>query len=251
MDIENTIAQERIEKNRELLILAQAGDEQALEQLVVDNMALVRSVAIKFKDRGTEFEDLVQIGTIGMLKAIHSFEVERGTAFSTYAVPLIVGEIRKHLRDDGPIKVGREYKRMGALLLGERNRIMAQSGKDPSIKELAQRCGISAEDAAIALDAIAPVSSLSETVYDDGGLTLEGTLPDRDSADETERMFDRLALSQAIGQLDPLWRKIVLLRYWRNMTQQQVAAALGLSQVKISREEKKIMARLRELLTGA
>lgn len=251
MDIENTIAQERIEKNRELLILAQAGDEQALEQLVVDNMALVRSVAIKFKDRGTEFEDLVQIGTIGMLKAIRSFEVERGTAFSTYAVPLIVGEIRKHLRDDGPIKVGREYKRMGALLLGERNRIMAQSGKDPSIKELAQRCGISAEDAAIALDAIAPVSSLSETVYDDGGLTLEGTLPDRDSADETERMFDRLALSQAIGQLDPLWRKIVLLRYWRNMTQQQVAAALGLSQVKISREEKKIMARLRELLTGA
>lgn len=251
MDIENTIAQERIEKNRELLILAQAGDEQALEQLVVDNMALVRSVAIKFKDRGTEFEDLVQIGTIGMLKAIRSFEVERGTAFSTYAVPLIVGEIRKHLRDDGPIKVGREYKRMGALLLGERNRIMAQSGKDPSIKELAQRCGISAEDAAIALDAIAPVSSLSETVYDDGGLTLEGTLPDRDSADETERMFDRLALSQAIGQLDPLWRKIVLLRYWRNMTQQQVAAALGLSQVKISREEKKIMARLKELLTGA
>ncbi|MBE6697083.1 MAG: sigma-70 family RNA polymerase sigma factor [Ruminococcaceae bacterium] len=251
MDIENTIAQERMEKNRELLILAQAGDEQALEQLVVDNMALVRSVAIKFKDRGTEFEDLVQIGTIGMLKAIRSFEVERGTAFSTYAVPLIVGEIRKHLRDDGPIKVGREYKRMGALLLGERNRIMAQSGKDPSIKELAQRCGISAEDAAIALDAIAPVSSLSETVYDDGGLTLEGTLPDRDSADETERMFDRLALSQAIGQLDPLWRKIVLLRYWRNMTQQQVAAALGLSQVKISREEKKIMARLKELLTGA
>ena len=251
IDIENTVAQERIEKNRELLILAQSGNEQALERLVVDNMALVRSVAIKFKDRGTEFEDLVQIGTIGMLKAIRSFEVERGTAFSTYAVPLIVGEIRKHLRDDGPIKVGREYKRMGALLLGERNRIMAQTGRDPSIKELAEICGVSAEDAAIALDAIAPVSSLSETVYDDGGLTLEGTLPDRDSADETERMFDRLALTQAIGQLDPLWRKIVLLRYWRNMTQQQVAAALGLSQVKISREEKKIMARLRELLTGA
>ena len=251
MNIENTVAQERIEKNRELLILAQTGDEQALERLVVDNMALVRSVAIKFKDRGTELEDLVQIGTIGMLKAIRSFEVERGTAFSTYAVPLIVGEIRKHLRDDGPIKVGREYKRMGAVLLGERNRIMAESGKDPSIKELALRCGVSAEDAAVALDAIAPITSLSETVYDDGGLTLEGTLPDRDSADETERMFDRLALSQAIGQLDPLWRKIVLLRYWRNMTQQQVANTLGLSQVKVSREEKKIMERLRELLGGA
>ena len=251
MDIENTVAQERIEKNRELLILAAQGDERATEQLVVDNMPLVRSVAIKFKDRGTEYEDLVQIGTIGMLKAIRSFDVERGTAFSTYAVPLIVGEIRKHLRDDGPIKVGREYKRMGAALLGERNRIMANTGREPSLSELAERCGVSAEDAAVALDAVAPVSSLSETVYDDGGLTLEGTLPDRDSADETERMLDRLALSQAIGQLDPLWRKIVLLRYWRNMTQQQVATALGLSQVKVSREEKKIMERLRELLGGA
>ena len=251
MDIERVVVPERTQKNRDLLVLAQAGDEQALERLVVDNMALVRSVAIKFKDRGTEFEDLVQIGTIGMLKAIRSFDVERGTAFSTYAVPLIVGEIRKHLRDDGPIKVGREYKRMGAMLLAERNRIMSESGKDPSIGELAARCGVSAEDAAVALDAIAPISSLSETVYDDGALTLEGTLPDRDSADETERMFDRLALSQAIGQLDPLWRKIVLLRYWRNMTQQQVALTLGLSQVKVSREEKKIMERLRELLGGA
>ena len=250
IDIENTVAQERIEKNRELLILAGQGDEQALEQLVVDNMALVRSVAIKFKDRGTEYEDLVQIGTIGMLKAIRSFDVERGTAFSTYAVPLIVGEIRKHVRDDGPIKVGREYKRMGAALLGERNRIIAQTGRDPSIGELARHCGVSVEDAAVAMDAVAPVSSLSETVYEDG-LTLEGTLPDRDSADETERMLDRLALSQAIGQLDPLWRKIVLLRYWRNMTQQQVATVLGLSQVKVSREEKKIMERLRELLGGA
>ena len=227
-----------------------AAEAELLPGLVVDNMALVRSLAIKFKDRGTEYEDLVQIGTIGMLKAIRSFDVERGTAFSTYAVPLIVGEIRKHLRDDGPIKVGREYKRMGAILLGERNRIIAQTGRDPSIGELARHCGVSVEDAAVAMDAVAPVSSLSETVYEDG-LTLEGTLPDRDSADETERMLDRLALSQAIGQLDPLWRKIVLLRYWRNMTQQQVAMTLGLSQVKVSREEKKIMERLRELLGGA
>ena len=251
MDIEISVAQERSQKNRELLVLAQNGNENALEQLVVVNMALVRSVAVKFKDRGTEYEDLVQIGTIGMLKAIRSFDVERGTAFSTYAVPLIVGEIRKHLRDDGPIKVGREYKRMGAVLLGERNKVMAQTGRDPSISELAALCGFSTEDAAMALDAIAPISSLSETVYDDGALTLEGTLPDRDSADETERMFDRLALSQAIEQLEPLWRKIILLRYWRNMTQQQVAATLGLSQVKVSREEKKIMERLRELLGGA
>jgi RNA polymerase sporulation-specific sigma factor len=239
------------ERNMELLRRAVEGDPDAEASLVEENLGLVRTVARRFLDRGTEYEDLVQIGTIGMLKAIRSFDVERGTAFSTYAVPLIVGEIRKHLRDDGPIKVGREYKRMGAALLGERNRIMANTGRDPSISELAARCGVSAEDAAVALDAVAPVSSLSETVYDDGGLTLEGTLPDRDSADETERMLDRLALSQAIGQLDPLWRKIVLLRYWRNMTQQQVATALGLSQVKVSREEKKIMERLRELLGGA
>ena len=251
IDIENTISQERIEKNRELLMLAAQGDERATERLVVDNMPLVRSIAVKFKDRGTEYDDLVQIGTIGMIKAIRSFDVERGTAFSTYAVPLIVGEIRKHLRDDGPIKVGREYKRMGAALLGERNRMIASMGREPSIGELAACCGISVEDAAVALDAVAPVTSLSETVYDDSGLTLEGTLPDQDSADETERMLDKLALSQAISRLDPLWRKIVLLRYWRNMTQQQVANVLGLSQVKVSREEKKIMERLRELLGGA
>ena len=221
-------------------MLAAQGDERATERLVVDNMPLVRSVAVKFKDRGTEYDDLVQIGTIGMIKAIRSFDVERGTAFSTYAVPLIVGEIRKHLRDDGPIKVGREYKRMGAALLGERNRMIASTGREPSIGELAACCGVSVEDAAVALDAVAPVTSLSETVYDDSGLTLEGTLPDQDSADETERMLDKLALSQAISRLDPLWRKIVLLRYWRNMTQQQVATALGLSQVKVSREENAI-----------
>ena len=239
------------ERNTELLLRVREGDAAAEALLVEENAGLVRTVARRFLERGTEYEDLVQIGTIGMLKAIRSFDVERGTAFSTYAVPLIVGEIRKHLRDDGPIKVGREYKRMGAILLGERNRIMANTGRDPSIGELAARCGVSAEDAAVALDAVAPVSSLSETVYDDGGLTLEGTLPDQDSADETDRMLDRLALSQAIGQLDPLWRKIVLLRYWRNMTQQQVANVLGLSQVKVSREEKKIMERLRDLLGGA
>ena len=240
----------RYAANPDLILRAQADDEAAMEELIMLNMGLVRSLAIRFRDRGTEMEDLLQIGTIGMIKAIRSFDLSRGTTFSTYAVPLIVGEIRKHLRDDGPIKVGREYKRMGAALLGERNRIIAQTGKDPAIGELANRCGVSVEDAAIALDAVAPVSSLSETVYEDG-LTLEGTLPDRDSADETERMLDRLALTQAISQLDPLWRKIVLLRYWRNMTQQQVANTLGLSQVKVSREEKKIMERLRELLGGA
>ena len=100
IDIENTVAHERIEKNRELLILAAQGDEQATERLVVDNMPLVRSVALKFKDRGTEYEDLVQIGTIGMINAIRSFDVERGTAFSTYAVPLIVGEIRRFINNE-------------------------------------------------------------------------------------------------------------------------------------------------------
>lgn len=232
----------------ELLARAQAGEEQALDALVTGNMGLVRSLAYRFRDRGTEMEDLIQIGTIGMIKAIRSFDVTRGTAFSTYAVPLIVGEIRRHLRDDGMLKVSRCYKKTGIALMRVQNKIRTEEGREPSIGELASLVGVSPEDAAVALDAMTPVSSLSDTVYGDEGVTLEGTIADEDN--EIEKASDKLALSQAISHMQPLWQKIVLLRYYRDMTQQQVADALGLSQVKVSREEKKIMQFLRQQLTG-
>ena len=184
-----------------------------------------------------------------MLKAIRSFSVERGTAFSTYAVPLIVGEIRRHLRDDGPIKVSRIYRRQGISLMHERRRIQTEEGRDPDIRELAQRCGVSVEDAAISLDALTPVASLSDYLCGDEGMTVEGTVADAESERESEAICDRVAISQSIGRMPPLWRKIVLLRYFRNMTQQRVADLLGLTQVKVSREEKKILAFLREELS--
>ena len=242
-------ADPRFAQNIALVKLAQSGDEAAMEKLVLDNMGLVRTVAVKFRDRGTEFEDLMQIGTMGMIKAIHSFDTSRGTAFSTYAVPLIVGEIRRHLRDDGLIRVSRGTRHTGVLLMRERARIAAEEGRDATVGELAAAVGITVEDAAMALEAMTPVSSLSDNAYGEDSPELGTVIPDRAEADDMARQVDRIALTQVIAQLPPLWKKIILLRYYRNMTQQQVANAMGLTQVKVSREEKKIMAFMREKLS--
>jgi len=237
------------ERNQELLRRAREGDSDAEAALVEENLGLVRKVARRFLDRGTEYEDLVQIGTIGMIKAIRSFSEERGTVFSTYAVPLIIGEIRRHLRDEGPIKVSRIYKRQGLMLMCEKNRIAAEEGREAGVAELAARCGVSVEEAAVSLDAMSPVTSLSDFVYGEDTVTYENVIPDEESERESERICDRVALAQCIHRLPELWQKIVLMRYFRNMTQQETANALGLTQVKISREEKKLLAALREELS--
>ena len=239
----------RFARNISLITLAQGGDKAAMEKLVVDNMGLVRTVAVKFRDRGTEFEDLMQIGTLGMIKAIHSFDTTRGTAFSTYAVPLIVCEIRRHLRDDGLIRVSRGTRHTGMLLMRERARIAAEEGREATVSELAAAVGVSVEEAAMALEAMTPVSSLSDNAFGEDSPELGAVIPDRADADEMARQMDRIALAQVIEQLPPMWKKIILLRYYRDMTQQQVADLLGLTQVKVSREEKKIMAFMRERLS--
>ena len=237
--------------NRELIITAQSGDSaasmKATEELLLTNRGLVRSIALRFRDRGMEMDDILQIGTIGLIKAIRSFDLERGTCFSTYAVPMIFGEIRRALRDDGPIKVSRQYKKWGIELVRVKNRIMSEEGREPHVRELADAVGISAEEAAMALDAMLPPVSLSDFIYgEDEGTVLEDVLADTDSIDANESFFDRLALREAIEKMPDEWQKILLLRYFRNKTQQQVADALGLSQVKVSREEKKIVAFLRK-----
>ena len=245
------------ERNRVLLREAQGDDPEradaALEELVLENSGLVRTIAHRFTGRGTDEEDLVQIGMIGMVKAIRSFDLSRGTAFSTYAVPLIVGEIRRHLRDDGLIRVGRGYKRLGAMLQRERSRILQEEGREAGIAELAALCGVEPEEAAEALDAVVPVSSFSDPLARGEGeesMTLESRLPDEGAVDELLRMEDRIALGQAIGRLSELHRRIVLLRYYRGYTQQETAERLGLNQVKISREEKKLIIQLRKELVG-
>ncbi len=235
------------ENNAELLRQARDGDENALAALVENNMGLVRRIALRFRDRGTEYEDLVQIGTIGMIKAIRGFDLSYGTAFSTYAVPLIIGEIRRYLRDDGLIRVSRELKRQGIGVLGEKERLSRTLGREPRLTELAAATGLKPETISEALDAVSPVRSLSEPQGEDG-LTLEGTIADLSS--EIDRLTDRIALREAIGKLTDLQRQILSLRYDRCLSQEQTGRILGLTQVKISREEKKIMTALREELMG-
>ena len=227
---------------RDALRRAAEGDREAEERLVEWNQGLVTSVAARFRGRGADFEDLVQIGSIGLLKAIRSFDLDRGFAFSTYAVPLILGEIRRFLRDDGMVKVGRGQKRTGALLMKEREAWIAEHGEEPRLNVLAERVGITPEEAAAALDAASPVRSLSESIGEDD-FSLEDVIPAED--DEIGRMIENLALTETIRRLPPLWRQIIVLRYFKEYSQQQTADVLGLTQVKISREEKKIFAELR------
>lgn len=239
------------EDNITLLSIAQGADEsesmRATEALLELNRGLLRSIALRFRERGVDMEDLIQIGTIGMIKAIRSFDIERGTAFSTYAVPLIFGEIRRHMRDEGPIKVSRYYKKLGASLINERNRILSIEGREAHIDELAAAFDVTASEAAVALEAISPIVSLSDRAFreDDDGAEVGSLIADEESEADFERIRDRIALSEAIAEMPEMSQKIILLRYYRNMTQQQTADSLGLSQVKVSREEKKIMDFLR------
>lgn len=226
---------------------AKNGSQEAVAALMENNAGLIRGIALRFRGRGVEFDDLVQLGSIGMLKAIRTFDPSRNTAFSTYAVPLILGEIRRYLRDDGPIKVGRKQKRMGAALLRARSEFAALHGREPQLHELAETLEITDEEAALSLEAISPVHSISESLGDeDDGFSLENLLS---GEDPIERRTDQLALAEAIRSLPPEWRKILTLRFFREFSQQQTADLLGLTQVKISREEKKIFAALRRELT--
>ena len=248
---EITASSNSFEANRELIRIAQSDDGcdamEACEELVVINRGLVRSIAIRFRDRGVDIDDLIQIGTIGLLKAIRSFDLNRGTCFSTYAVPMIFGEIRRSLRDDGPVKIGRYYKKLGIDLLRAKNEINQREGREAHIKEIALMVGVSVEDAAIALDAMSPISSLSDLVYgEEDGIALEDRLADTNSIDENERLIENMDLYRAISKMPREWQKIVALRYYRNKTQQEVADIMGLSQVKVSREEKKIVSFLKK-----
>ena len=239
----------RVQRHYALIAEAQSSDavraEAATATLIKENMGLVRAAALRFRDRGTEYEDLLQIGSIGMLRAIRTFDLSRGLAFSTFAVPLIVGEIRRHLRDDGPIHVSRGYKRLAAELASRRREIAQREGREAELEELAALCGVSREEAALAVGATSPVTSLSESCFEEDKGELGERLTDDESENEPAILSDKLALREAIGRMPVLWRKILLLRYYRDRTQQQTADLLGLSQVKVSREEKKILSFLR------
>lgn len=235
------------EDNLTLIEAAQSGDTQAMEKLISQNMGLVKNIARRFIGRGSEYEDLVQIGTIGMLKAAKSFDKSYGTVFSTYAVPLIIGEIRRFLRDDGMIKVSRDIRRKGTVIMRAKEEFTSEHQREPKLSELSEICKMSAEEIVYSLDAVCPVYSLQESVGgDDETLTLESFMTSDDN--EIEKTTDRLALTQAIGRLDEVSRQIIELRFYRELSQQQTAKILGLTQVKVSREEKKIFEKLKKQL---
>ena len=231
--------------NEALIKKAQNGDEKALSCLVESNMGLVKKLAVRFVDRGADYEDLVQIGCIGMIKAIRSFDFSYDCVFSTYAVPLIIGEIRRFLRDDGIIKISRQIKRQGVEILRAKEKFISENNREPRISELAQITGISSEDVVYCLEAVSPVHSLNEQAGED-----DAELGDfiYDKQNEMENITDRIALKEAIRQLPDIQQKIIVLRYYKDMSQQQTGKILGLSQVKVSREEKKILSLLKEAL---
>ncbi|MBQ7363406.1 MAG: sigma-70 family RNA polymerase sigma factor [Clostridia bacterium] len=234
------------DENPDLVRRYRAGDAEAGELLVERNLPLVYSIAARFRERAADSSDLIECGTMGLVKAIKTFDTERGCAFSTYAVPLIFGEIRRFLRDDGFLKVSREEKKLSAILNRERERRM-DSGEPYDLSSLAAAVGISLQDAASALFSEAPVRSLDESVFDDDGRTTLGSTLFNE--DEECAAFDKLALHAAIEKLDAVRRKLIILRYFRDFSQVETARALGLSQVKVSREEKKIMEELRAELS--
>lgn len=225
-----------------LIERAKNGDSEALTQLVHSNTGLVRSIALRFTGRGVDYEDLCQIGHIGMIKAIRNFDLTRGCAFSTYAVPLIIGEIKRFLRDDGEIKISRELKRKGALIMSAREKYISKNGTEPNISSLAAMCGLSEEETAEALSATSATVSLYEQIGD------EYTLEDRLGVDLTPEINERIALKQAIDSLPEAERQIILLRYFKNMTQSEAGKVLGMTQVTVSRREQKALLLLKEAL---
>lgn len=235
------------DKNLSLIAKYRAGDKSAGEELTLLNKPLVYSIAGRFQGRGVDMDELCEIGLIGLVKAINTFDFARECAFSTYAVPLIFGEIRRFLRDDGIIKVSREQKRLSALLTAERERRLG-TGESVRICDVAKACGTTPEDAAAAMFATSAPRSLDEAAYDDeDSVSLGQTISDEDAPN---RDFERLSLKMALESLSELERKIIMLRYYRDFSQCEVARILGLTQVKISREEKKILARLKMQIEG-
>ena len=239
--------------NIELIELSKNGDKNALEELVENNIGLVRSIALRFRDRGVEYEDLIQIGAIGIIKAIKSFDKSYNTAFSTYAVPMIIGEIKRFLRDDSMIKISRDTKKRGITIMRVKEDFKQKHNREPQTSELAAITGLSNEDVIYALDAISPVYSLQDgNIFKNSkeGDNSENTLENFISCehDEIEAATNKIALKEALGALPAMQRELIILRYFKNLSQQQTAKFLGITQVKVSREEKKIFQKLKDLL---
>lgn len=236
----------QMEHTLALLQRVHEGDKDAREQIVEENMGLVFTIVRRFQGRGCEWEDLVQIGSIGLLKAVDKFDSSFDVQFSTYAVPLITGEIRRFLRDDGMIRVSRMLKESAVKAYRAREALEKQYGREPTLEEIAKETGISREDLVLAMEAAADVESFSQTVYSGDGtpVLLQDRVPDRQ--DRNEELLNRMLLAQLLELLEDSEQEIIRLRYFEDMTQVKVAECLGMTQVQVSRAEKRILKKLRE-----
>ena len=228
----------------ELIQRAQSGDKDASQQLILENGALVWSVVRRFLGRGTDPDDLYQLGCLGFLKAVEGFDLQYGTQFSTYAVPKIAGEIRRFLRDDGAIKVSRSLKEQSAQIKIARSKLTGKLGREPTLGEISEVTGLLPEEIAMAETATSATESIQRQSGEDG-LRLEDVLTDTESE---ERLVERISLKQAIGKLPEREASVIRLRYFHGLTQERVARVLKVSQVQVSRIEKKALAILRQLL---
>lgn len=232
-------------RTEELILKAQAGDRDASEMLVTENAGLIWSIARRYTGRGTELEDLYQLGCLGFLKAVEGFDCSYGTQFSTYAVPKISGEIRRFLRDDGAVKVSRGIKEQAAQIRQMRNHLIQALGREPTVQEISNQTGLSPEEIALAENATAATESIQKETGEEG-FSLEHILTDTESE---ERMVERIALLQALERLPERENMVIKLRFFHSLTQQRVAKVLDVSQVQVSRIEKKALNHLRELMT--
>lgn len=225
-----------------LIARAQSGDAQALERMVSENLGLVRAVCARFQGRGCESEELYQLGCMGLVKAIRHFKVDLGVRFSTYAVPMVMGEIRRFLRDDGSVSVGRRLKETAARAARVQERLRMELGREPTLQETAKTMEISVQDLALSLESVCAVRSLDAPIGDEDGVTLAEQV----GCWQRETDIDRLALKDEIEKLPESDRQLILLRYFRDMTQSQTAKALGMTQVQVSRREARILKQMRE-----
>ncbi len=245
-----------------LIERSQAGERAAREVLIEKNLGLVHHIVRRFTGRGHDLEDLFQIGVIGLMKAIDKFDLEMGVKFSTYAVPMITGEIKRFLRDDGPVKVSRTIKENGLKVKTARQRLQSQAGREPTLQEIAEESGLSPEDVVMAMEASVEVESIYSAVYqDDGsevclidkvtkgvngsvGSSTAGAVSCDDP--EKEELLNHMLLTQLLDSLEPSERELIYMRYFQDKTQVEIAKLLGISQVQVSRMEKRILLRLRE-----
>ena len=247
-----------MDDTKELFLRALNGDKADRDKLVLENIGLVYSVSRRFAGRGYELEDINQIGTIGLIKAIDKFDDSFDVRFSTYAVPMIAGEIKRFLRDDGMLKVSRSLKENGYRIKKASDELVSQNGREATIEELAAATELSVEDVVMALEANTDVESIYRTIYQNDGNEvylvdkLSGSSGDTvkdEFAGAQEQLLNSILLEQLLAELDEMEGKLIMLRYFKEMTQTQVADKLGISQVQVSRLEKKILKKLRGYIT--